>query len=245
MVTCCQAQLGDNDIASLWNDAHRFSPAPRHRRRIITNIISRIKFISCLDAGCAQPYLLDKLRKRGKQVSGCDISSKVIEANKKELPGIDFEIVDISKGVYPQAKKFDLVISSEVLEHIYDWPAALANLACMSGHYLLITVPSGKINKIDTIVGHLRHFTLQDLEAELNKNNFRVVYHKFWGAPFHSLYKYFINGFDYQKTYRHFAARPYGLFEKLLSHFLFVLFYFNDLLASGSQLFILAERNST
>jgi hypothetical protein len=237
-----QLQTGREDIAYEWSDAHRFSPAPRHRRRIVSAIISKIRFDSCLDAGCAQPYLLYDMYKRGKQVFGCDISHKVIEANRKDFPGVPFEVIDISAGVYPGGKKFDLVISSEVLEHVYDWRAAIKNLALMSNRYLLITVPSGKIYNIDKLVGHMRHYSSSELTLELEKYGFSVIFRKNWGMPFHSLYKYFINAIDYRKTYAHFALKPYGVFQKMVSQFLYFLFYFNDIFKSGSQLFILAKR---
>jgi hypothetical protein len=240
-----QAQgLNMQDVSLEWKDAHKFSPAPRHRRRIIYSIIRRLEFVSCLDAGCAQPYLLDNLRRQGKRVYGCDISRKVIEANRRDFPNVEFEVVDISRETYPLDKKFDLVISSEVLEHIADWRQALANLALMSKRYLLITAPSGKVHKIDRLVGHLRHYGFQELRQELERNNFKVVFHKNWGEPFHSLYKHLINALGYKGTYAHFACRSYGFFEKLFSHFLYFLFYFNDIFPCGAQLFILAQRDN-
>lgn len=239
-----QSETGVNDTVFRWSDAHKFSPAPRHRRRIISNIIARIDFESCLDAGCAQPYLLEELRKKGKRVSGCDISEKVIEANRRDFPQIEFKAMDISCQGCPTDKKFDLVISSEVLEHVADWRSAVRNLALMSDRYLLLTVPSGKVHKMDRLVGHLRHYGSGDLKEELERNGFRVVFHKNWGMPFHSLYKNLINALDYKRTYARFALRPYGFFKKAFSQLLYFLFYFNDIFASGSQLFILAEKDN-
>ena len=213
------------DIALDWSDAHKFSPAPRHRRRIILDILRKLNYETCLDAGCAQPYLLEALCKQNKQVFGCDISDKVIKENRKRFPQAGgFEVVDISQQVYPLNKKFDLVISSEVLEHIEDWRAGLRNLALMSGRFLLITIPTGKIHKINRLVGHIRHYTYLDLETEIKKNNFRVILHRNWGTPFHTLYKYLINALDYRKTYEHFALQGYGATKKIFSQILYLLF---------------------
>lgn len=235
-------ETGFKDIAAEWSDAHKFSPAPRHRRRILLDILKKINYESCLDAGCAQPYLLEVLCGQNKQVFGCDISDKVIEVNRKRFPQAGFEVVDISKQTYPLSKKFDLVISSEVLEHIEDWRAGLRNLTLMSGRFLLITIPTGKIHKMDQLVGHIRHYTYEELKKEIEKNNFRVVFHKYWGMPFHTLYKYLINTFDYRKTYKHFAVQNYGVIKKIFSQILYLLFYFNDIFKSGSQLFILTQK---
>jgi hypothetical protein len=232
------------NIAYAWQDVHRFSPAPRHRRRIILGILKKIEFNSCLDTGCAQPYLLEAISKRNIQVFGCDISDRVIQANKKNFPAAQFEDVDISKEVYPQGKKFDLVISSEVIEHIKDWQQAIKNLTKMSDRYLLITVPSGKVHNIDKIIGHFRHYNYEDLKNEIENNSFHIIFYKSWGIPFHTVYKYLINTFGYKKIYKKFAYKKYGIIEKIISSFLYFLFYFNDMFNSGLQLFILAEKNN-
>lgn len=230
------------NIAVKWDDAHKYSPAPRHRRRIILKRLQKVTFQSCLDVGCAQPYLLKSLSQRGKTVFGCDISDKVISFNRNKFPNIKFEEVDISKEVYPNEEKFDVVISSELLEHIENWKVAVKNLCVMADKYLLITVPSGRIHKIDRIVGHIRHYQGYELADEIKKYGFYVVLFKRWGFPFHTIYKYLINLTDPEKVYESFATGSYSITKKLFSQFLYCLFYLNDIFGFGSQLFILAER---
>jgi SAM-dependent methyltransferase len=232
------------NIAGQWRDAHKFSPAPRHRRRIIFRILERLVFTSCLDVGCAQGYLLEVLAKKGKSVFGCDISDEVISANRMHFPWAEFAEVDVSKETYPSQKKFDVVIASELLEHIGDWQSAVKNLATMSKKYILVTVPTGKRYPIDRMVGHFRHYTLKGLKDELKHNRFKIIFHRYWGMPLHALYKYLINLFYYEKIYATFALKKYGIKEKLISLFLYYLFYLNDLFNAGSQLFILAEKDS-
>jgi len=234
---------GFKNIASEWEDAHLYSPSPRHRRRIISGIISKLEFDSCLDAGCAQPYLLMVLKDQKRNFFGCDISNKVIAVNKKLFPEAGFEEVDISKGVYPGNKKFDLVLSSEVLEHIEDWRSAVKNLATMSKKFLLITVPCGKTLNIDRMIGHLRHYKQDELKTELEKNGCRVILYRHWGFPFHTIYRYLINsGAYYKKIYKNFGSSRYGAMQKIISQILYYLFYVNDLFSFGEQLFIVAEK---
>lgn len=230
------------NIADRWHDAHKFSPAPRHRRRIIFNIIKRLTFTSCLDVGCAQGYLLEALAKRGKSIFGCDISNEIVRTNRMHFPCAEFEEVDVSKETYPSGKCFDLVIASEVLEHIQDWQLATKYLTTMSKRYILITAPTAKLHPIDRMIGHFQHYTLKDLKDELEKNSFRVIFYRYWGIPLHALYKYLINLFYYEKIYDAFALKRYGIKEKLISQFLYYLFYVNDIFNAGSQLFILAEK---
>ena len=173
-------------ITDEWDDSHRYSPAPRHRRRIIAKILNGLDYESVLDAGCAQPYLLESFIQNGKKGYGCDISAGVIEKNRIRLPKCQFEAFDLCKQCYPADQKFDLVICSEVLEHLADWQAALNNLSRMSKKYILITVPSGSVRYIDKKVGHLHHFQSEELTGALVDFGFTPVSIKKWGFPVHT-----------------------------------------------------------
>src|SRR5438445_484786 len=66
------------NVVVAWEDAHRYSPAPRHRRRLLRRWIDRLDFASVLDAGCAQPFLLREiLAHRDVEGFGCDLSDQV------------------------------------------------------------------------------------------------------------------------------------------------------------------------
>lgn len=224
-----------------WEDAHRYSPAPRHRRRLIMKWIRRLRFADCLDAGCAQPYLLEEMVEKKITTYGCDISHEVIQRNKLRFPRAHFERFDLSRQVWPDGRKFDLVVCSEVLEHVEEWPAAVGNLAKMCRRYLMITVPSGKIHAIDRHIGHLRHFSGQELCRALQDLDFEVLQLRRWGWPFHSFYKYAINGLMPGAIYHSFGEQRYGLGKKLLSQMISIFFYLNDFFPLGSQLLILAQ----
>lgn len=86
------------NITATWADAQKYSPAPRHRRRLIMNWLQSLEFGDCLDAGCAQGYLLEGiLRNKRASVYGCDISDKVIRFNRQRLPSAEFRVLDLSK----------------------------------------------------------------------------------------------------------------------------------------------------
>lgn len=234
------------DVAATWDDMHRYSPAPRHRREIIVQLLSKLEFNDCLDAGCAQGYLLQKVTSQfGVQGYGCDISCKVIEDNKNRFSNCEFAVLDIEKEQWIAEKQFDVVISSEVVEHIENWRNAIKNLTSMSRRYLILTVPSGKVRHIDEKVGHYRHFEGPELVAELEKNGFtcqRVMKH---GFPFHSIYKRLINWISPESIYAAYSGeKKYSFWQKFISNFLYTLFYINYLFKSGDQLIILAERNN-
>lgn len=232
-----------NKITHQWNDVHHYSPAPRHRRRLILKIINKLSFDSILDVGCAQPYLLNMINKENRKFFGCDISEKVITENRDTFSDINFEVLDISKEIYQGNRTFDLLVCSEVLEHIENWEIAIKNLSTMTKKYLLITVPKGKVHGIDKIVGHVRHFEGNELICELGKNGFKILSLKYWGFPIHWLYKYAINSIAKDKIYDYFAVSKYGLIKKLFSIILYCLFFLNDFFNSGNQLIVLGEKS--
>ena len=221
-----------------WGDMIDFSPAPFHRRRLIMNYAKRITFRSVLDVGCGNGTLL---REIGRQVpvnlTGVDLSEYIVDRNKESFPGIQFYTMDISGNALKE--KFDLVICSEVLEHIEDANNALQNLRKMCGRYLIITVPTGPIFPIDKEMGHIRHYKPHELVASLRQHGFKILSIDRSGFPFHTLYKCLINTRP-RSSLERFAAGSYGWVEKTISDFLRGLFYLNSS-KRGWQLHCLAE----
>src|SRR4051812_39532006 len=74
----------DLDAVACWDDAHRYTPAPRHRRRLLIRQMSQVHFDDVLDAGCAQPFLLKEVAAKFKARGyGCDLSERVVAENRK------------------------------------------------------------------------------------------------------------------------------------------------------------------
>ncbi|MEW6517397.1 MAG: methyltransferase domain-containing protein [candidate division FCPU426 bacterium] len=232
----------DPDLAAAWDDVHRYSPAPRHRRRLLGRLLSPLPFDSLLDVGCGQPYLLEEWRRRGKRVAGCDVSPQVIEENRRRLPDAQFAVVDINRAAFPGRQRFDLVVASEVLEHLDDWRAGLENCCAMSQRFIVVTVPAGPRYAIDKMVGHRRHFAGPELAEALGRLGFRIVRMRRWGFPLHTLYKWLINSIAPERMYRSFGASRYGWGQKAASQLLYGLFFINDWFPWGQQLLLLAER---
>ena len=233
-----------NEVVGQWDEVHHYSPAPRHRRRLIFDLIKKLSFNSCLDVGCAQPYLLEALSKGDKQLFGCDISEKVMIDNRTKFSKATFEVVDISKDTFPGNKTFDLVVSSEVLEHIDDWRSAVKNLSLMTKKYLLITVPGGKYRTMDRIIGHFRHFKVNELSQEVEKNGLKVTLTRRWGFPFHTFYQFAINAVAPEKMYESFGCGKLTFSKRVIYSILYALFFINDLFPTGNQIILLAEKTN-
>jgi hypothetical protein len=239
------AAVGDHNAAVHWDQAHRYTPAPRHRRRLLFKIISRLAVSDMLDAGCAQPLLVKRVIEELRiPASGCDISDQVMEQAAREVPEGQFRALDLAHEVWPGDRRFDLVVCSETLEHIADWKAAVANVVAMSSRYVLVTVPSGKVRPVDELMGHYRHFDAGDIARTLEANGCETMLTRYWGFPVHSAYRAGVDRFGSDRVYASFAEdKPYTAAQKGVSHLLYGLFYLNDLFRSGSQLIVLARKH--
>jgi hypothetical protein len=234
------ASANATNVAADWDDAHRYTPAPRHRRRLVLDLLRGLDFADCLDAGCAQRFLLEGVVERYRVSGfGCDVSDAVIEANRRARPDCEFEVLDLTRETWPGGRRFDLVVCSEVLEHIPEWQAAAANLVRMARKHLVITVPSGPIRLMDRMVGHHQHFQGPELAAVLEANGCTVRRVFRWGFPFHSLYKTLISRLAPDRLYTAFSGgQRYGPGKRLFSEALYRLFFANDLFRGGNQLLL-------
>ncbi len=98
-----------------------------------------------LDLGCGNGYLANFLISKGYNAYGTDASAEGIAIAKKTNPD-RFFLQDLSTGKLPyelQAKKFDTIISTEVIEHLYD-PAGFINFCkevIINGGEIIISTP--------------------------------------------------------------------------------------------------------
>src|SRR4051794_5120502 len=156
------------NVVAAWGDAHRYSPAPRHRRRLVVSALRGLGVTEVLDAGCGQPFLLEAVRAQlGVPCYGCDISDAGVEDPAWAGIAEELRVVDLERETWPDGRTFDAVVCGELLEHIGDWRAALRNVAAMTRRHLLVTVPGGRRRPMDAIVGHHRHFTVADIADAL------------------------------------------------------------------------------
>jgi Methyltransferase domain len=232
--------FSDADVAADWSDGHRYSPAPRHRRRLLLKWLEALEFDDVLDAGCAQPFLLQDIVNRFHVPAfGCDLSPVVVAENQRVLPDCEFRVLDLAQERWPEDRQFDLVVCSEVLEHIDDWEAALANVVRMARKHVLITVPGGPLRAMDRIVGHHRHYQGPELTVALEVLGCEVTPIRSWGWPMHSAYKASLSLFSPESLYQSFSGGArYGPVKRAVSEALYRAFFANDLVGRGHQLLV-------
>jgi SAM-dependent methyltransferase len=232
--------LAERNVVAQWDDAHRYSPAPRHRRRLIAKLLRGAGATEVLDAGCGQPFLLAELRATlGVPCYGCDVSDAVVAQGSDAAQ--ELRVVDLEREAWPGGRRFDAVVCSEVLEHIDDWRAALRNVVAMTGTHLLITVPGGKRRPMDALVGHRRHFTPSQIAEAMRAEGVDVVLERRWGWPVHTLYRWAISRAA-DRMYASFGTERYSRRQIALSNVLYGAFFANDLFRKGDQIVVLGRK---
>ncbi|WP_394617453.1 class I SAM-dependent methyltransferase [Lentzea sp. JNUCC 0626] len=95
-----------------------------------------------LDAGCGAGPLLAELHARGADVSGFDLSRKMLDLARSRVPDADLRVADIAAPLPYADAEFDDVVVSLVLHYLGDWGPSLAELhrVVKPGGRLLISV---------------------------------------------------------------------------------------------------------
>jgi 2-polyprenyl-3-methyl-5-hydroxy-6-metoxy-1,4-benzoquinol methylase len=96
---------------------------------------------SLLDAGCGEGEtllrLLDLLPPR---VAAIDLSASATSIAAERLTGVELSAQNV-EALRFASRSFDLVLCLEVLEHLANPDVALQELARVSGHHLVVSVP--------------------------------------------------------------------------------------------------------
>ncbi|MEK7154751.1 MAG: methyltransferase domain-containing protein [Patescibacteria group bacterium] len=151
----------------------------------ILNPIVKSKTLNILDYGCGVGTIDFFLANMGHSVIGVDISPKAISICKKSAKAIGVSANTKFKMVNSILGKFDLIICSEVLEHLkndYFTVRKLVRLLNNKGK-IIVSVPStnAPLFKIqltehfDIKVGHLRRYSVNSLRDLIKRNNLKVL----------------------------------------------------------------------
>lgn len=189
------AEPGPHD----WGDAPELF-GPRHDYRealILRRLLPALPGPEVLNAGAGAGTLTLKLVEAGLRVTSVDASPRLCEWVSAALRarGADGAnpVVrgDLQRLPLPDAA-FDAAVCAEVLEHLDDDAAALAELARVlrPGGLLLVTVPAGpyRYDWTDRWAGHRRRYDAAALAARLREAGFADPRVQGWGFPLTGLY---------------------------------------------------------
>ena len=138
----------DNLSARWWDRRgpfgalHRMTPARvmyirQHAQRLLgQERSSELKGLNILDIGCGGGLLAEPLCRLGANVTGIDASTNAITAARDHASaaGLDITYIaktsdDLAAKMKRKRRRFDIVIASEVIEHVADRPRFLETMA--------------------------------------------------------------------------------------------------------------------
>ena len=122
---------------------------------------------SAIDVGCGTGHLLLALTRRLAQpcaVTGVDYSPQAIRRAEASIPGGRWIVSDIDH--LRLVERFDLVLCTEVLEHLEDPVRAVEVLESLQapGGSIVVTVPDGALDRFE---GHVQFWTEDEFAAFL------------------------------------------------------------------------------
>jgi 2-polyprenyl-3-methyl-5-hydroxy-6-metoxy-1,4-benzoquinol methylase len=189
---------------STVKEFHYTSTAPAHTTRYLLPVVMAMAGdvrpgTRVLDVGCGNGHIAGHFLQRGCSVVGLDLGEEGIRIAREAFPQGRFEVLAADERVLQNLGEapFDLVISTEVVEHLYD-PRAYARgcfAACRPGGRFVCSTPYhgylknlmiALAGKWDTHAnplwdgGHIKLWSRATLSALLRETGFQDI--RFRGA---------------------------------------------------------------
>ncbi|HEY6377065.1 MAG TPA: class I SAM-dependent methyltransferase [Edaphobacter sp.] len=148
-----------------------------------------------MDAGCGNGSFISLFQDRNWQLHGSDLSPTGIELARQTYPNINFFLAD-GQSLYAEFLStigpVDIVLSTEVIEHVYDPRGFLRNCFGLlkPGGTIILTTPyhgylknlllaaTGKLDQHFTVLwdhGHIKFWSRNTLEAVLKETGFTNI----------------------------------------------------------------------
>lgn len=228
------------DFWSRTEDQRILGPMGRHTRRLIRRILEGISYKSVLDVSCGEGTTIAELfyDRNDLRIVGTDLSENALAMAGQKNPHAEFRKLDLRGEPFPE--KFDLVMCSEVIEHLEDDAGAIRCMAAMTGRYLLLTTLGGRMREHEKDIGHLRNYDPEVLKQLVRDAGLVPIRMYQWGWPFFSpLYRNLLEC-GAGKT-RDMTTGEFGPGRRVISHLIYATFCLNSH-HRGDELVLLAER---
>ena len=155
------------------------------KRDLINRILAKTgrKFDRALDIGCGPGANIEVLNTFAGKVTGVDISPKAIEYSRRIHPHNEFLLANAENLPFADSS-FDLILCSEVLEHVEDTKAIAEVLRILKPQgVLIITVPAHRYlwNFNDRFNHHLRRYNTSAIKILLGAP-FAIKHVGYWNC---------------------------------------------------------------
>jgi 2-polyprenyl-3-methyl-5-hydroxy-6-metoxy-1,4-benzoquinol methylase len=161
----------------------------------VLRIIDRLKARRILDLGSGNGALCGLLKKRGYYVAGCEYDKSGVEIARSaypEVPFYNYGVQDDPGNLLASEEKFDLVVSTEVIEHLFSphhLPIFAARVLTDGGHLIVSTPYHGYFKNLALSLlnkwdfhhsplwhgGHIKFWSRTTLSKLLEEHGFRVI----------------------------------------------------------------------
>lgn len=156
----------------------------------IDQLIENRTKLNILDLGCGPGSISFYLINKGHNVTGVDLSELAIKSCKetKKIHNFSkgmFINESVEKYILRSRKKFDLIIMSELIEHLTNDKVVLKNIKKLLNKKgkIFITTPSlkaplyrmGLMNSFDKRVGHIRRYSIKSLSIKVKSAGYKII----------------------------------------------------------------------
>ncbi len=156
--------------------------------KTVVATVRPLQITTVLDVGCGEGFTLARLKKVhiGKVYEGIEKDLVAIELGKKLYPKVTIKEGDIYKLPY-KSNSFDLVMATEVLEHLDNPKKAYRELLRVSKKYVLLSVPNEpwftfqRIARFQNILHlgahpeHIQHWTSRGFSKFVKVKGVKVI----------------------------------------------------------------------
>lgn len=178
------------NLADLWKEKIYLQKVLRQIGIIIENHPQASKF---LEIGCADGSFSALVRERYKlKIVGLDIAEEAVKQARRI--GLEAQVANLEDGLPFPEHSFDIVVATEVIEHVYDTDFFLAeikrvltprgyvilstpNLASLKNRFRLLFGKYPQYSEYhlgqDT-AGHIRNYTVAVLRKQLQTHHFEI-----------------------------------------------------------------------
>lgn len=156
--------------------------------KTLKSTLSKKGIGTILDAGCGEGFTLSFIKdeKIGSKHVGVDFLDRAVEIGRRLHPDLEIKQGSIYALPYKD-NSFDMVMATEVLEHLEDPRKGLKELKRVSRQYILLSVPNepffilsnllrGKnLSRLGNDIEHIQHWSFLGFEKFVKSEGLRIV----------------------------------------------------------------------